>query len=228
MHIATSSIAVTYSSEEITRVWGIPKYEHFSRFSSSWSVESPSRTFRTRYLWNRLAETSILTTLPHHTHAQWHISFPFLLETLSKPYQLFLNIPPDKERGGGGRRLGCHYPMQPLSLTLFSLNFPQQVQTWSQGVRGGEVTPQREMVAWQCIYFQFHPLTLAAQLNKLLMFSVHPNPHFWDPSLGLGDSWTQQLQPNCLPARAMEWSVQQPKQASSRPPLSSIPEDSRR
>lgn len=124
MHIATSSVAATYSSEEINRVWGIPKYEHFSRFGSSWSVKSPSCTYRTGNLWNRIAETSIPTTptlSPHH--AQWHISFLFLLQTLSKPHQLFLNIPPPKERGG---RLGSHYPMQPLSLTLFSQKLPQQ------------------------------------------------------------------------------------------------------
>lgn len=39
---------------------------------------------------------------------------------------------------------------------------------------------------------------------------------------------TQQLQPRCLSARAMQWTVQQPKQAPSRPPLSSAPRDTRR
>ena len=62
----------------------VPKYEYFSRFGSSWSVESPSRTFRTRHLWNRLAETSIPTTPSPHTVAhQLPIPTANLVQALS-------------------------------------------------------------------------------------------------------------------------------------------------
>lgn len=157
---------------------GIPKYEHFSRFGSSWSVESPSRTYRTGNSWNRIAETSIPTTPtpppppPHTVAHQLPIPTANLVQALSAVSQ---HSTPQRTR----RRMTW------VSLSNAAIKFdsllPEAPPAGSDPKsrcwrRRGHATEGDGGLAVRLL--SVSRTHTCSSTEKLLMFSIHPNPHF--------------------------------------------------